>query len=105
MGVQVPATAAVGVRQFQELRGLVTRCFHGRQWRRDAWQGRLVRAEGGGSRRRQEEVSWGSAIEVCLLDKDFWAFFVAILGLRFILGGPTRVSPDLKRTIFGARSG
>merc|ERR1712157_57432 len=36
------ATAAIGVRLFQELRGSVQSCFHGRQWCCDAWQGCLV---------------------------------------------------------------
>merc|ERR1711937_398590 len=55
--VQLPAAAASGVRHIQELRGPVARGFHGWQRRGDAWQGDLVRAQGGGQRRWQEEVS------------------------------------------------
>merc|ERR1711862_322739 len=51
-----PATAAIGVRLFQELRGSVQSRFHGRQWCSDAWQGCLVRAEAGRRCSRQEEV-------------------------------------------------
>merc|ERR1712039_170373 len=49
--------AAARVRYLQELRGLVSRGFHGRQWRGHAWQGDLLRAQGGGRCGRQEEVS------------------------------------------------
>merc|ERR1712113_1217262 len=38
-GMLLPAAAAIGVRHFQELRGPLARCFHGRQWRRDVGQG------------------------------------------------------------------
>merc|ERR1711988_389375 len=56
--VQLPAAAAPGVRHLQELRGPLPRCFHGWQRRGDAWESHLVRAQGGGwRRRRQEEVS------------------------------------------------
>merc|ERR1711920_680103 len=54
--VQLPAPAALGVRQLQELRGPLPRRLHGRQRRRHAWQGHLLRAEGGGGCRWQEEV-------------------------------------------------
>merc|ERR1712023_590347 len=40
-----------------KLRGPVARGVHGWQRRGDAWQGDLVRAQGGGQRWRQEEVS------------------------------------------------
>merc|ERR1712060_59378 len=39
-GMLLPAAAAIGVRHFQELRGPLARCFHGRQWCRDVGQGR-----------------------------------------------------------------
>merc|ERR1712217_214877 len=56
--VQLPATAAPGVRYLQELRGSLARCLHGWQRRGDAWQGHLVRAQGRGWRCWwQEEVS------------------------------------------------
>merc|ERR1711862_426349 len=63
--VQLPAAAAARVRHLQELRGPVARGVHGRQWCCDAWQGHLLRAQGGGWRRRQEEVSWerGPAVD------------------------------------------
>merc|ERR1739848_336938 len=54
--VLLPATAAAGVRQLQELRGPLACRFLGRQRRGDAWKGRDLREEGGGGRRRQEEV-------------------------------------------------
>merc|ERR1711948_192025 len=57
--VQFPATAAVGVRHLQELRGPVARRLHGWQRRGDAWQGDLLRAQGGGRGRRQEKVRQG----------------------------------------------
>merc|ERR1712054_556775 len=37
--VLFPATAAIGVRLLQELRGPLARCFHGWQWRRHVGQG------------------------------------------------------------------
>merc|ERR1719277_1476754 len=55
--VQLPASAASGLRHVQELRGLVPRGLHGWQRRGDVGQGRLLRAEGGGCGWRQEEVS------------------------------------------------
>merc|ERR1711941_151770 len=55
--VQLPASAAVGCRHLQELRGPVPRGLHGRQRSRHVGQGDLVRAQGGGRRRWQEEVS------------------------------------------------
>merc|ERR1711975_57274 len=57
--VLLPATAAAGVRQLQELRGPLACRFLGRQRRGYAWKGRDLREEGGGGRRRQEEVSIG----------------------------------------------
>merc|ERR1711982_323670 len=55
--VQLPAPAALGVRHLQELRGPVPCCLHGWQRCCHAWQGHLLRAQGGGFRRRQEEMS------------------------------------------------
>merc|ERR1712113_1247870 len=55
--VQLPATAALGVRHLQELRGLVSRRLHGWQWCCHVGQGDLLREEGGGRQGRQEEVS------------------------------------------------
>merc|ERR1711972_1307367 len=55
--VQLPAAAAAGVRHVQELRGPFACRFHGWQRSCDAWESDLLRAEGGGCRRRQEEVS------------------------------------------------
>merc|ERR1711976_887552 len=60
--VQLPAPAAVGGGHGQELRGSFACRLHGRQWRRDAWQGHLLRAKGGGLRRWQEEVSQSSTL-------------------------------------------
>merc|ERR1712060_148820 len=54
--VQLPAAAVAGLRHVQELRGPLPRRVHGRQRGGDAWQGHLVREEGGGRRWRQEEV-------------------------------------------------
>merc|ERR1712157_650154 len=54
----VSFAAAACVRYLQELRGLVARGLHGRQWCRHAREGDLMRAQGGGRRRWQEEVSW-----------------------------------------------
>merc|ERR1712014_456198 len=54
--VQLPASAAARVRYLQELRGPLARRLHGRQWRGDAWEGDLLRAQGGGGCRWQEEV-------------------------------------------------
>merc|ERR1712060_595858 len=54
--VQLPAAAATGLRHVQELRGPLPRRLHGRQRGGDAWQGHLVREEGGGRRWRKEEV-------------------------------------------------
>merc|ERR1712217_963147 len=56
--VQLPASAALGVRHLQELRGPLARRLHGWQWSGDAWQGHLLRAQGrcGWWRWRQEEV-------------------------------------------------
>merc|ERR1712217_592408 len=56
--VQLPAAAAIGVRHFQELRGPLPRCVHGRKRGGDAWQGHFLRAQGRCSwwRWRQEEV-------------------------------------------------
>merc|ERR1712166_1373683 len=59
--VLLPAAAAVGVRQLQELRGPVARGLHGRERRGDAWEGGQLRAQGGGRRWRQEEVRGQSA--------------------------------------------
>merc|ERR1711937_882713 len=53
----LPATAASGVRQLQELRGPLARGFHGRERRCDVGQGRELRKEGGGRKGRQEEMS------------------------------------------------
>merc|ERR1712187_939861 len=55
--VLVPATAAIGLRHLQELRGPVTCRIHGWQWRRHVGQGGELRTENGGCRWRQEEVS------------------------------------------------
>merc|ERR1712187_1048412 len=56
--VQLPAAAAIGLRHLQELRGPLARGLHGWQWRGHAWQGHLLRAQGGGWWCRwQEEVS------------------------------------------------
>merc|ERR1711972_265559 len=56
--VQLPAAAASGLRHLQELRGPLPRCLHGWQRCGHAWQGDLLRAQGGGRRcRRQEEMS------------------------------------------------
>merc|ERR1712086_503799 len=56
-GVLLPASAASGVRQLQELRGPFARRLHGWQRRGDAWKGHCLRAEGGCRRQgRQEEV-------------------------------------------------
>merc|ERR1711976_598860 len=55
--VQLSAAAASSVRHFQELRGPLSRGLHGRQRRGDARQGHFMRAQGGGCRRRQKEVS------------------------------------------------
>merc|ERR1712113_1003355 len=55
--VQLPASAAVGVRYVQELRGFVPCRFHGRQWRGDVGKGGLLRAQGGGRQGWQEKVS------------------------------------------------
>merc|ERR1719281_481396 len=57
--VLLPATAAAGVRQLQELRGPLACRFLGRQRRGDAWKGRDLREEGGSGRRRLEEVRGG----------------------------------------------
>merc|ERR1712060_529270 len=54
--VQLRATAALGVRHVQELRGLVARGVHGWEWCGDVGQGHLLRAQGGSRWRRQEEV-------------------------------------------------
>merc|ERR1712066_1210939 len=40
--VQLPASAALGVRHFQELRGPLPRCLHGRKRCCDAWKGYLL---------------------------------------------------------------
>merc|ERR1712066_703881 len=37
--MQLPASAALGVRHLQELRGPLPRCLHGRQWRCYAGKG------------------------------------------------------------------
>merc|ERR1712014_467056 len=55
--VLLPATAAVGMRHLQELRGSLARRFHGRERRCDVGQGRELREEGGGRKGRQEEMS------------------------------------------------
>merc|ERR1719469_179110 len=55
--VLLPAAAASRVRQLQELRRIVPRCFHGWQWSCHAWQSHFLRAQGGCRRRWQEEVS------------------------------------------------
>merc|ERR1712176_169967 len=55
--VLLPAPAALGVRHVQELRGFVTRRVHGWQRCGHVGQGGLMRAEGGGRRWRQEEMS------------------------------------------------
>merc|ERR1711976_681809 len=60
--VQLPAPAAVGGGHLQELRGTFSCRLHGREWCRDAWQGHLLRAKGGGLRRWQEEVSQSSSL-------------------------------------------
>merc|ERR1712232_359444 len=54
--VRLPAAATSRVRHLQELRRLVTRRLHGWQRRGHVGQGHFVREEGGGWRRRQEEV-------------------------------------------------
>merc|ERR1712146_151781 len=55
--VLLPAAAAARLRHLQELRGPLPRGFHGRQRRGDAREGGVLRAQGGGQRRRwQEEV-------------------------------------------------
>merc|ERR1712146_842942 len=64
--VHVPAAAAARVRHLQELRGPLPCRLHGRQRRGDAWEGGLLREEGGGKRRRwQEEVGLAERPEPC----------------------------------------
>merc|ERR1712151_146102 len=75
--VQLPAPAAFGLRQFQELRGSFPRCFHGRQRRGDVGQGYFVRAQRGGWRGRQEEV-----ILRFLRCVQFWIRRVCLLSAR-----------------------
>merc|ERR1711862_539389 len=77
--VQLPAAAAAGVRHLQELRGPLPRGLHGWQRRGDAWQGDLVRAEGGGRRGWQEEVS---------LLRELYLF-------RFVQGAVAHVVPPV----------
>merc|ERR1711865_425119 len=55
--VHFPATAAIGMRFIQKLRGPLARCLHGWQWRGDAWQGHLLRTEDGSGWGRKEEGS------------------------------------------------
>merc|ERR1712151_632357 len=55
--VLLPATAAIGVRLLQELRGPLARCFHGWQRSRHVGQGCELRKEGGGREGRQEVMS------------------------------------------------
>merc|ERR1711957_15729 len=55
--MQFPATTASRVRHLQELRRSLSCCFHGRQRCGHAWQGHLMREEGGGRQGRQEEMS------------------------------------------------
>merc|ERR1712124_133537 len=54
--VQLPASAAFGLRHLQELRGPVPCCLHGWQRCGDAWQGGELRAQGGRRQGWQEEV-------------------------------------------------
>merc|ERR1712151_692261 len=55
--VQLPASAAVGLRHLQELRGPLPCGVHGWQRCCHVGQGHLLRAQGGSCFRRQEEVS------------------------------------------------
>merc|ERR1711972_156709 len=78
--VQLPAAAAVGLRHLQELRGPLARCLHGWQWCGDAWQGHLLRAQGGGWRcRRQEEVSIGCGDGMGLTPTETWLACILIV--------------------------
>merc|ERR1712050_533840 len=74
--VQLPAPAAAGVRHLQELRGPLPRGLHGRQRCGDAWEGDLLRAEGGSRRRWQEEV-----IRLGSLVPTACAFLIRLRGL------------------------
>merc|ERR1712183_175162 len=69
--VRFPATAAFGLRLFQELRGFVPSSIHGRQRCCHAWQGCLLRAEARCCCRRQEEMRRDvrPCLEECRLDR------------------------------------
>merc|ERR1712217_42585 len=62
--VQLPASAAFGLRHLQELRGPVPCCLHGRQRCGDAWQGGELRAQGGRRQGWQEEVRASTVLTV-----------------------------------------
>merc|ERR1712157_187975 len=66
--MQLPASAALGVRHLQELRGPLPSRLHGWKWCGDAWQGHLLRAQGrrGWRSRRQEEVSCGRYLTISI---------------------------------------